>query len=626
MNLNSRKYRIIFYFILLTGMLIYLVILADTLMFNNIQKVRYGLKAPVELKDFETIVSTIEPDTTVRKKLVLKDNQPYLSVSGFKDVILSPENKKILKRGVLHPTQGLSLFSMGFVTGYFLEMYQTNNLNDTVINRVEQIYSFVYQEISNPFSLQTLPVNDHAISERIQFIVLLSSYLQQYHPEKRDFINKLNKDFNICLHFLLQNDQFTWKTNHGIMQLRSLAQVAGAVKSSSLSNSILKIVDERLTDIIPFVLGNDGVVYESSSKYWRYIYLQLKKISEIDIIQSLPSVLYLKGQLPMVERFMQTVAANDGYMQGVGDGYSYHLTEKDSTIPPNRYFNYSNGLAGANWSSDSDKEANVLFFSLNTPPNVHKLPEDLMVTIYHNKPYFSNTGTYSYNSSESREYFQSNEEAHSTVYFKNNISTLDSSKIAYPEASTNASEVCLTGFKYYANQKHIQRTLKIKPGYYIDIKDISNSDGPLVTQFNLHPDVGVRWLSSKEIELINADSLVLLLSSNCNIELKEAVVSPIKEQLIHTKQLQITGDSIHSVFTFSDDHGSSIKLSPVLSSWNASKRLQQAKMLAKKYDPYKNDRIRIVIFDHLKILMLLFLSIIVVVEFGFYVSHLRRVH
>ncbi len=373
---TASKIRFVVYSALFFFAFVYSAWYTDDVYLNNLKKINYASRDKIQLMDFETILSTIHPDNALKAKLIFINNQSYFHFDGFEDEILLKGNRNLLKRNKLHPSQSLALFSMGFLSDFFLSSLDSNSLSLSVVNNICDIYMLLYSKINNPISLNTIIFNDHVVSERIQFVTLFLSYMEKFHPEKIKLIKALYKDLSICLNFMLDDEHFTWQTNHGIMQLRSMAQMAGVIDNSFLRNKILRNFDKRLTDIIPYFIGMDGAVYESASGYWMYIFSQFEKITNIDAVKNLGSVIELKDKLLQVENFINTVSSNDGFLQGMGDSYSCYINSNLLMSKNNRYFLYSNGLAGATWSQNS-LDYNVLFASLYTPPNIHKLPEDL---------------------------------------------------------------------------------------------------------------------------------------------------------------------------------------------------------------------------------------------------------
>ncbi|WP_339839791.1 heparinase II/III family protein [uncultured Maribacter sp.] len=537
------KKRLIIYgsFLLIT--IVYLVVYIDYNKYNNITKFFYSHYPKHDLSDFDNVYKSIEGDNMLGGQFIVKNDKPYLAVDNFDDILLDSSNKIILEANQLHPTQRLALFSMGYLLDYFTERINENEINEAVIEQIGDCYLFIYQEIANPFSKNYFTINDHAISERVQFLAVFSSYVKKYYPEKENLLNALQRDYNLCVNLLMDTNFFTWQTNHGIMQLRSLGQLLAITSDPLAKKKIIQAFDKRLKDITPYFIGEDGAIYESATEYWHYIYSQFLKISKISEVQDLKSIQTLASKLNDTQFFLNYVASNDGYMEGIGDSYSYYLSPKDTLeIDNNRFFDFSNNLAGANWTFD-DNNINILFTSLYTPPNVHKQPDDLMVSLYINHPFFSNTGTYSYDYSKERIFFRNAEDAHSTVSFDiANFTKSDSSCVQLKTIDLINSKAIMMGKKFYKNGDIITREVNLNPNKgELVIQDESNNDRILKSSFNLNPNTRIFKISNNKFTLLNSDSIAVVISSNHIINLVESIISTEKEKIDTVQRLEVKG-------------------------------------------------------------------------------------
>jgi hypothetical protein len=544
-RLRGKKFRFLTYFLFCSISALYLIGYIDSIRFFNLKKACFSLKGSVELADFKQTFNLVSYDNGLGAKLELVDDKPYLVLDGFTKELLTKENSQILKRNVLHPSLRLALFSLGYASDFFVTNLENRNLGSHEVDILEDIYLLVYNEIINPFSMNRITVGDHVVSERIQFILLFSTYIKNYFPEKKMLLKALSKDFNICLGFLMDDKFFTWKSNHGLMQLRSLAQTTGVIKNDRIKKSILDIFNKRLIEIIPYFIGPDGAVYEGASGYWVYIYDQFAKIARIEAVSQLSSVSYLNGQLDKITHFLRMVAANDGFLQGLGDSYSRYIpdTLNNIIIPQNRYFNFSNEIAGANWTVDKDNYS-ILFVSLHTPPNVHKLPEDLAVYLYVNQPVFSNTGSYSYDESEERLLFKT-VDSQSTVSLLNNPDKQPVSSDLSLEATLDTENTRkVIGVKQYQDSSKINRLLEIDPENRLFIKDFTVNTDTLIAYYNIHPKIKTKRITDNQMLLQTVDSVKLVFKSNCKIDLTKGIISEKKEEITTIERFKITGNPI----------------------------------------------------------------------------------
>ncbi len=546
-----RKNRYLIYLATLAAISIYLILFLDFNRFYNVEKTYYSLGSQIALKDFENIIGTISPDNMLQSNLLLSNGEPYLQLDGFENEWLDEKNSRIQKRNALHPTLNLALFSMGYASGFFLKHYKKNALGASELDILEKVYLYVYNETVKPYSFNSMSVNDHAVSERIQFIVLFNGYLLKYHPEKAHLIKCLSRDFRICMGFLMNGRHFTWQTNHGIMQLRSMAQMACIIDREDKRESILEIVNRRLKEVVPYHVGEDGAIYEAAPGYWFYIYNQLEKIAVIPCIDQLESRKLIEDMLPDASRFLKSVASNDGFLQGMGDSYSQYIPPSPGQDPvqENRYFWFSNQLTGANWTSGK-YHFNVLFSSLHAPLEVHKLPEDLAVYLYINQPLFSNTGIYTYNLSEERLFFET-EKSQSTVMFADTpFPHPVSSQVDIAEYQEEQGRIVFLGRKSYPGDLRISRkvTLDLEKG--VSIRDESKEGQQLVSYYNIHPLTEVRKISGHEVQLLAGDSMAFRFTSSEPLALVEGIISEKKEQLTTIQRLMIEGNPIQVEISF----------------------------------------------------------------------------
>lgn len=545
--------RILLYIILFIGIIFYLAIYLDINRFYNIKKTFFSFKDPIEILEFKKIVRIISHDNMLNAKLEIISNEAYIKVEGFENQLLSKKNEKIRKRNGFHPTVNLAIFSMGYASEYFLNNYNNGSLNPEKIKILEEVYLYVYKEIINPVSVNSMSVNDHAISERIQFIIIFSAYLKEYYPDKTDLLKCLSKDLNICLGFLLEDRSFTWQTNHAIMQLRSLAQLSSSIYDTILKDSILSLFDTRLKEIIPYHLGEDGAIYEGASYYWLYIYEQFTKLAEIESVRGLESIRNLKQKLEKSQKFISTILSNDGFLQGLGDSYSLFnpVISIPDSIPINRYYYFSNELIGANWTVDHYNYG-ILFVSLNSPPNVHKLPEDLAIYIYINHPFFTNTGTYSYDYSSERLFFLTERSQSTVMMLDQTFKAPIFSKLTINDFNSEQNTLTATGLKRYLDGKSITRFIKINPRNGMYVKDSTNQEMMLVSYFNIYPEIVINKLDDYRILLNNSDSITLSIFSNNPIEVVDGLISERKESLTRNKRLKIIGNPIEVKIYFPD--------------------------------------------------------------------------
>ena len=562
------------------------VIYIDSIYLYNAKKIILASKENIELVSFSKIKENIITENSFLSKLTIINGEVNLQLTGFDNIPI--HNKSILKRGSIHPSQQLALYSMAYATDYLISKTYVGKLTVNDVEILNKTYLFVNNEILNFMSLNNMTVNDHAISERVQFVLLYLSYLSEFEPSQQLLIEKLQKDLNICVGFLVDSEHFTWQTNHGIMQLRAIAQIADFTTDEKLKLQLLKVFEERLNLVIPFFIGADGAIYESASGYWKYIYSQFLKLTQINSVKELPCIINLKARLEKSAKFIDIVTTNDGFLQGLGDSYSSinnkRMLNVNNVILTNRRFCFSNQLAGYNWNVDSIC-LSILFVSLHTPPNVHKFPEDLAVYLYSNGPFFSNTGIYSYAVSDTRSFFDS-EQSQSTVILKNNVSNLLKKSFIYPQYTDGKSNYVFIGKKIYQNSDTIVRILNFSAGYSFQINDASSLGSELISSFNLHPTVSIETINDTTLTLINQGNIRLKLVSNHKITLKKTMISERFNQTTTVNRIEIVGRDNITKFSFPDLQKrdlSSISFVDYLNADKCDERFEISQKLVEKY-------------------------------------------
>jgi hypothetical protein len=573
------------YFGLFTIVVFLFALYIDNKYFYNFKKVCYSLNQDVELVSFDKIFKTIKTDNQLNSKLIVKNKLPFLQVNGFDNVLLSESNRVVLKRKAVHPTQQLALFSMAYATDYLIEKSNGLKLKTNDFELLNKVYFFVNSEILNFLSLNYATVNDHAISERVEFIILYLSYLTEFEPNETKIISKLQKDLKICISFLSDDNQFTWQTNHGIMQIRALALIANFTTDLNLKNQLLRIFETRLSLVLPYHLGIDGAVFESASGYWKYIYIQFKKISEIECVKNLSVNFLLKNRLLKSENFISSVTTNDGYLQGIGDSYSSinsTASYKKNTYP-DRVFQFSNQLVGLNWSSNN-VNSSLLFVSLDSPPNVHKLPEDLAIYIYSNSPFFSNTGIYAYGKSKIRSYFQQEASQSTIMPLKLQNAVLLKSFIVCSKKKI-LNEVEFVGKKIYQNSDTVVRVLKVYNDLTFQLIDSCSNNNDICSAFNLHPNSKFKLLNNNTILIINSSNIALKLISNQKISISKSIISDSYNKIKTVDRINLTGKKIYTSFYLSDNSIKNKRVNDFHFSINnnANNRYQASKKLIEKY-------------------------------------------
>lgn len=604
------KRRIVGYIFLMFISIIFVLIYIDGSLFSNVRKTIYSYRYNVSLRPYDYIKNEIQPDNLMGGELIIIDSIPYLSVKGFESVRLHSQDKSILKRKELHPTQQLVLFSFPYLSEYLLNKTKYGKLSSFDSKIVNDVYSLVSSEITNPLSVNSMTVNDHVVSDRIQFLLLYTSYINKYESGNKDLINKLKKDLSMCLSFLLNDEFFTWQSNHGIMQIRALAQIASATTDEKVVLLCKNKIENRLSDILPFFVGDDGAIYESAPGYWLLIYDQFRKISEIKICQTLPAIKELKNKVTQMKQFIQIVSANDGYLQGMGDSYSSFNGFNDQ-MRTNRNFSFSNKLVGYNWTSDS-VNSGLLFVSLSTAPEVHKHPEDLALYVYSNGSFFGNTGIFSYRESSVRAYFR-------TELSQNTVS-LSEVNNCYPVGSDiiKLKDNLYLGKKWYNNGDTVFRELSFINSVRFQIKDYSNSKQKIRSRFIIDYRNKIEFAGTQILKVTNTSGKNLHIQSSVPLKLKKTIQSDNYNNIVKTNAIELLADTLVVKFFLDGSSNKPLDTDQFLKIPNEyqCKRYETALLLNKKYCSHSQEyqNIKGVVVKSFSYVFFLLMIIIAIIE------------
>lgn len=109
--------------------------------------------------------------------------------------------------------------------------------------------------------------NDHAISGRISVLIKLWR-LYRNHPDYSPETGRIILEHILrCRNLLAKDSQFTFNTNHGVMQNVSLLQIAAAFPGLPGEQRYRTLAVERLDRQLGFYVSNEGVVLEHSAEY-----------------------------------------------------------------------------------------------------------------------------------------------------------------------------------------------------------------------------------------------------------------------------------------------------------------------------------------------------------------------
>jgi hypothetical protein len=416
-------------------------------------------------------------------------------IQGFDAVQLDNRLDSLLRSNTLHDSLALGLFSMRFGRP-MLEAFEAGNGRLLMhLARATNAVLDAAEEFNIPPRMMAF--NDHAVAERTEFLLLFLAKLMTL-GEMPELQVRLRRHIAHNAELLVDDSRFTWETNHGLMQIRALLRLAEAVPRSEVGRRSLAVAMQRIGEMLPFLVAEDGAVLEAASGYWLLIHKEWNYIAQRRILPAHIRAT-IEARLARTAGFLEALVNCEGFLQGLGDSYNRRMTGGDLRFAgsPSRVFSYSSGLAGLEYPYRNSC-AQVLFVSLDTPPNVHKMPEDLAVYVFIGAPYFVNAGAYAYDNSPARRYVLS-AESQSTVEWKD----------GRPAWSSRLSKPTFDGKKWvfegekYSNSGRILRSVSFVPSTGL-LEIVDRSDRELSSRLNIHPEVTVHEVNERELLLQGA--------------------------------------------------------------------------------------------------------------------------
>ncbi len=163
--------------------------------------------------------------------------------------------------------------------------------------------------------------NDHALAVRA---VYLSNFWRYYRRssafDSRDAAEVLAFLYRTARR-LAKPSQFTFRTNHGVMQNLALLHVAAALPALPDRERFLDIALERLATQLPFFVSDTGVVLEHSASYQEFGVQLLLSLESYLTILDRPMPEGWKRKIDASVCFLGRMARPDGSLPYYGDSH-----------------------------------------------------------------------------------------------------------------------------------------------------------------------------------------------------------------------------------------------------------------------------------------------------------------
>ena len=497
-----------------------------------------------------------------------------ITLTGFRGFKV-PELAKTLNKN-LHTTEKLGLYSLNInfqiIDNDEIQINQkiqkTEYITTTILSYIEEL----------TFSPDRMKFNDHVVSARLEALIFTKAFFKDNNYQNSTVLSQIDKHIALCVLELTDNRKFTWRTNHGLMQIRALLSFDYAMEENKYSEKVRNVIADRIAEelLLDFHIAEDGSVYEAASGYWRYVYSQWGKISSFPRLKT-DSI--LSSRLLNTLQFLNTVTTSDGFVQGFGDSYNYFQQDysRPANFASNYFYLFGNGLAGVNLG-DTPHPIHIYFTALDNPPYVKKHPEDLSFYIYYNQPFFINPGTYAWDNSRERRHVQS-QVVQNTLY--SSIFSEPDSSIIYKLNTFSDSLVVFSGEKWNKG-KSLKRDIyfNILNGT-ININDTGDND-ELITGYNIHPLVSVSRINDKQL-ILNGEKTSIKISSNTPIKIETVKISDSYNSLLDVERLLMMNDTISYKIELQNYSSPLEELKLLINSSKSRQRNVIASKLSSKY-------------------------------------------
>lgn len=242
--------------------------------------------------------------------------------------------------------------------------------------------------------------NDHAIASRMGvYIKFWNQYRNSAIFDSQTATNIL-KLVNLTAEHLANKEQFTFSTNHGVMQNLSLMRFSLAFPELDKSHKLWNIGLTRLTDQLGFFINNEGVVLEHSAEYHIFGYqllgeaLRYMTLKRVTIPTSFIKKYELAGQfinlicqperktLPRLGDTTSRKHCENIYTGEIKNGEIKPLTIIKSTSPPRIPALYPAAGYAISWLySPTHSNTQTVFNSSYHKGHGHKHADDLSINV-----------------------------------------------------------------------------------------------------------------------------------------------------------------------------------------------------------------------------------------------------
>lgn len=246
--------------------------------------------------------------------------------------------------------------------------------------------------------------NDHAVAARIPVLIRFWDLYRDRHDFDPETARSLLILVARSAELLSAPSQFTYRTNHGVMQSLALLQIAAAFPMLEGASGYKELGCSRLVDQMRYYIDSQGVTLEHSSGYHALgqellgMAVRLFQINGCDIPDD------WEKKRVKADQFANLLRRPDGTFPAIGDtdhapdfqgtGALSRPDRPTAVFPLSGYAVWWDGLES--WPQAEGLSQTVVTWS-NFPTRAHKLADDMSVVIWgRGAPWITNTGYWPY--------------------------------------------------------------------------------------------------------------------------------------------------------------------------------------------------------------------------------------
>ncbi|WP_405240845.1 heparinase II/III family protein [Lentisalinibacter orientalis] len=236
--------------------------------------------------------------------------------------------------------------------------------------------------------------NDHAVAARLLFLTRLFDAVASRHRSDTDQLRSVLKGIDRGIRLLAKPSQFTYRTNHGMVQNLAILHASAFCKELPAAREFESVAAERIAEQMEIYMSPEGVVPEHSSEYQEFgVALVEKAIFYFEELgRPVPTV--WRTKLTNSRIFLEHITRPDGSLPRYGNSGGISNREPPLSVrSPPLWFNEDLGL----WSSWFVSDAHLFVPWLNFPGGAHKHADEMAVFFwYAGEEWWSATGYWPY--------------------------------------------------------------------------------------------------------------------------------------------------------------------------------------------------------------------------------------